>query len=103
MWRVPLLVIAVAMISGSQVTNLEFRSRYGEPYIQRYPIDAQLSVAAQYDDSGVACAFQISPSNFVAVGFSDAPTAAIDLVVNRLVPHYLAEHDRGSVPANAAD
>ncbi|HXB71752.1 MAG TPA: hypothetical protein VNY05_26180 [Candidatus Acidoferrales bacterium] len=104
MWRVPLLVIAVAMTSGAQILNLdEFRSRYGEPYIQRYRIDAQLSLAARYDDSGAACALQISPSDFVSVAFSDASTAAIDLVVDRLVPYYLAEHDRGSTPASAAN
>lgn len=103
MWRIPLLTIAVAMTSGAQVINLEFRSRYGEAYIQRFRIDAQLSVAARYDDSGAACAFQISPSNFVSVAFSEAPTAAIDLVVDRLLPHYLTEHDRGSAPVNAAD
>jgi len=100
-WRLLASMIAVALALNAQGFQ-DFRLRYGEPYIQRYRIDSQTSLTVRYGRSGRACAFQISPADFDVFAQpreKDLDTLAVDLIVDRFVPRYLAERDRGAVGA----
>ena len=101
MWRALVFLAATLSICAAQDAR-GLRARYGEPYLQRFRIDAQTSVTVRYNVAGEVCGLQVAPAGFdsgAAAQERYLPAFRIAQIVNRFIPGYVETRGPGAPAA----